>query len=357
MRKTVILSVFAMFVMANSLPAQPANAKDAIDAAVKSGHYLFLVFYEKTDAAFTSISSTAKNFQNSSKTKISIYNAKLSEPENRETASKYGVKNNNDLPLMLIFAPNGVITGGFPTSVTSEQLKQSVSVSDLMLKILKSLQQQKIVLVALQNQTTKLNAESWQGVSDFVNDKNYNQFSSAVKADPAESGSLEFVKQCGLISPLSVATVIVLLPPGQIGKILNGKTSKSDIVAALQSCTSGSCGSGGCSDRRLKKNVTNIESALDKVQKLAGVSFTWDRDTYPRKFFPEGRQIGVIAQDVESVIPQIVHTDKDGYKTVEYDKLTALLIEAVKELKQKVQDQEKLIKEQDTRIKTLEGKK
>jgi hypothetical protein len=49
--------------------------------------------------------------------------------------------------------------------------------------------------------------------------------------------------------------------------------------------------------------------------------------------FPEGRHIGVIAQDVEKVIPEIVHTAADGYKSVEYAKLVAVLIEAVKELK------------------------
>ncbi|OGS36827.1 MAG: hypothetical protein A2293_04145 [Elusimicrobia bacterium RIFOXYB2_FULL_49_7] len=69
--------------------------------------------------------------------------------------ASYAVPTGGDLPLVLVFAPNGVVTGGFPKQVTSDQLKQSVNVSELMLKILKPLQEQKVVLVALQNQSTR----------------------------------------------------------------------------------------------------------------------------------------------------------------------------------------------------------
>ena len=95
--------------------------------------------------------------------------------------------------------------------------------------------------MALQNQSTRLNAESWSGVNDFSNDAKYAQFVTAFKADPAAAQSQEFVKQCGLISPLTQATVVVLVPPGRIGKVIAGKTTKTDILAALQSCSGGSC--------------------------------------------------------------------------------------------------------------------
>ena len=83
------------------------------------------------------------------------------------------------------------------------------------------------------------------------------------------------------------------------------------------------------SDERLKDNVQVIDGALEKVSKLRGVEFDWNdkQDVY------EGHDIGVIAQDVEAVAPELVQTRDDGYKAVKYEKLTALLIEAVKELK------------------------
>ena len=82
------------------------------------------------------------------------------------------------------------------------------------------------------------------------------------------------------------------------------------------------------SDARLKEDVQPLTDALDKVSQLQGVSFQWKDTTRG-----EGRHIGVIAQDVEPVFPEVVSTDSDGYKSVAYDKLVAPLIEAVKTLK------------------------
>ncbi len=82
------------------------------------------------------------------------------------------------------------------------------------------------------------------------------------------------------------------------------------------------------SDERLKKNVTTIENALEKVQKLRGVSFEW-KET---ENHPEGKQLGFIAQESTGIVPEVI--DKKGeYYSMQYAPLTALLVEAVKELK------------------------
>jgi hypothetical protein len=90
------------------------------------------------------------------------------------------------------------------------------------------------------------------------------------------------------------------------------------------------------SDERLKDNVSNIPNALDKVESLRGVEFDWNdkQEVY------EGHDIGVIAQDVEKVLPEIVEDRDNGYKAVKYEKLTAVLIEAVKELSARVKELE-----------------
>ena len=338
--------------------AVPTNAKSAIDEASTARQYLCLIFYEAQDASLTGISSSIATFKKSSAKKIAVYKAKLSDPANKEIAGKYGIQSGGELPLLLVFAPNGVITGGYPKTVTADQLKQSTTVPELMLSILKPLQEQKVVLVALQNASTKFNKESWLGVNDFANDANYKQMVTAIKADPLAAGSQEFIKQCQLIPPLTEATVVVLLPPGKIGKILNGKIIKADILGALQACSAGSgCKPGSCSDRRFKQNITPIGYALDKVSRLQGVNFTWNRTAFPARNFRAGKEIGLIAQDVESVVPEVVLTDAEGYKSITYDKLTAVLIEAVKEMKQQMNSQDSIIKGQSARIKALEGKK
>ena len=84
------------------------------------------------------------------------------------------------------------------------------------------------------------------------------------------------------------------------------------------------------SDASLKTNVVTIVSALDKVDALRGVMF--DRISTGK------REMGVIAQEVEAVIPELVFTDANGVKSVAYANTVALLIEAIKELKSEITD-------------------
>src|SRR5262249_24522285 len=79
------------------------------------------------------------------------------------------------------------------------------------------------------------------------------------------------------------------------------------------------------SDARLKKNVRVLEHALDDVERLRGVRFDWKRTNKPA--------IGVIAQEVEKVYPELVATAPDGMKTVDYSTLSAILIESTKQLR------------------------
>lgn len=83
------------------------------------------------------------------------------------------------------------------------------------------------------------------------------------------------------------------------------------------------------SDKNLKDNIQNITAPLDKISKINGVTFDWNskQDIYT------GSDVGVIAQEIEEVLPSIVTTRGNGYKAVNYEKIVPLLIEAIKELK------------------------
>jgi hypothetical protein len=88
------------------------------------------------------------------------------------------------------------------------------------------------------------------------------------------------------------------------------------------------------SDARLKTDVTQLTNVLEKLEDIRGVSFKWNELAKSLGSFSERREIGVIAQEVEAVFPEVVTTsNSDGYRTVDYGRLTAVLIEAVKELK------------------------
>ena len=86
------------------------------------------------------------------------------------------------------------------------------------------------------------------------------------------------------------------------------------------------------SDSRFKKNVSHIDGALEKVGALRGVEFEWRTEDFPEKDFDEGRKIGLIAEEVEEVLPEVVSTGAEGYKSVGYANIVGVLVEAVKEL-------------------------
>ena len=97
------------------------------------------------------------------------------------------------------------------------------------------------------------------------------------------------------------------------------------------------------SDIRWKKNVQSLPNSLDMVTRLRGVNYEWRQDEFPEMNFPEGQRIGLIAQEVEKVIPELVNTAADGYKSVEYANLVAVLIEAIKEQQKQIEELERRI--------------
>jgi trimeric autotransporter adhesin len=99
-----------------------------------------------------------------------------------------------------------------------------------------------------------------------------------------------------------------------------------------------SAGSSTWSDARYKEDISPITNALDDVMKLQGVKYNWRRSSFPQLNFPGGEQIGVIAQDVEKVVPDVVTTAADGYKSVSYEKLVPVLIEAIKDQQKQIEE-------------------
>jgi hypothetical protein len=114
------------------------------------------------------------------------------------------------------------------------------------------------------------------------------------------------------------------------------------------------------SDKNLKKNISLLTGALKKVLSLQGVIYEWKSEEElasanlrkeegikagdMRTFnLPKGNQLGVIAQDVEKVLPELVHTDADGLKSVDYVKIIPLLIEAIKDQQKQIEDLKVLV--------------
>ncbi len=97
---------------------------------------------------------------------------------------------------------------------------------------------------------------------------------------------------------------------------------KGDIVASESS------------DKRLKDNIKPIQNAAEKISKIGGYEFDWN----DKQELYEGHDVGVIAQEIEEVLPEVVETREDGYKAVDYKKMVPLLIEGIKDLQKQIDE-------------------
>lgn len=103
-------------------------------------------------------------------------------------------------------------------------------------------------------------------------------------------------------------------------------------------CYTGSIGT--CSDARFKQDIQPIGEALPRLLQLQGKRYTWRQGEFPDRAFAQGEQLGFIAQELEQWFPELVHTDAEGYKYVNYAQLTPVLVEALRELNAKVEAQQ-----------------
>lgn len=141
-----------------------------------------------------------------------------------------------------------------------------------------------------------------------------------------------------------------------------GLTSNGVLTVNANATITGTLGVTGditsqASDKRLKENIITITSALDKVDKINGVYFNFtDEANELNKSLSKNRQVGFLAQEIQSVLPEIVKPapfdiDSDGnsisgenYLTIHYEKVVPLLLQAIKELKLELDEVRKLIK-------------
>jgi len=177
-----------------------------------------------------------------------------------------------------------------------------------------------------------------------------------VKNGATSAGFIEFFEdsdngtnKATLIGPAATADVTITMPAQTGTMVVSNTTAGNDV--RLDSFGVGTDASGTTgeiratndvtafysSDVSLKENIVNIPSPMDLVSKLNGVLFDWKKDYIDQRggedgYFVRKKDVGVLAQDVEKVLPEIVGTRDDGIKAVKYDRLTSLLIECVKDL-------------------------
>ncbi len=150
----------------------------------------------------------------------------------------------------------------------------------------------------------------------------YGTASAWVDTQPIPDMTLYYPKAGGVING-DVSVQLTLTVSGNT--LVEGTIrSYSDIIAYSSS------------DIKLKDNIRVIESPLEKISKINGVSFNWNDK---QSVYEVGKKdYGVIAQEVEEVLPELVTTRENGYKAVRYEKIVSLLIEATKAQQAQIED-------------------
>jgi len=161
-----------------------------------------------------------------------------------------------------------------------------------------------------------------------------------------------------LVGPASTGDITITLPTQAGTVVVSNTTDGNDVQLDSLGLNTAASGTAGelratnditafySSDVALKENIINIPSPLEMIKKINGVFFDWKDSFIESKggedgYFVRKRDVGVIAQDVEKVMPEIVGTRPDGIKAVKYDRLVSVLIEAVKQLTDEVTELKK----------------
>lgn len=223
--------------------AAPKTAREAMKISQDTKQYLFILFYDKQDSLYDQMKAAIVGVMAKSNEKILIYEAEKSSGTDADLIAQYKI-DRAPMPLLMIIGPNGAVLGGFPKSVTADKLAKSL-VPPLTMDVLKSIQQQKMAVVLLQNSTTKFNAESSKTANELAYDKKLLGSVEVIKADPSDPKNRDFLANAKIASAVATATIVLIAPPGIVAGVFPGNTTKNSIMSSLSTASSGGC-SGPC---------------------------------------------------------------------------------------------------------------
>jgi len=219
----------------------------AIKQAAEAGKYIFM-FFSKTDNEQTlAMRKVFDKAMEKVADRAQWIAVDVNDASEKAIVSKFQL-DRAPLPLVLAMAPNGAITGGFPQKVEEQQLVDAFA-TPVTEKVMKHLQDGKLVFVCVQNSKTKSNDAAMQGVRDFKADSRFASATEIVMLDPTDSAEAAFLANLKIESDTEEAVTIFMAPPGSVLEEYKGATDKAQLVSTLQKassgCAGGQCGPGG----------------------------------------------------------------------------------------------------------------
>jgi hypothetical protein len=216
----------------------------AIKQASEANKYLFLFFSKSDDDQTLALRKVFDATMEKVADRAQWIAVNVTDSSEKAIVAKFDL-GRAPMPLVLAVAPNGAITGGFPKKFEEKELLEAF-VSPVMQKVMKHLQDKRLVLVCVQNDKTKSNDAAMQGVRDFKADKRFVSATEIVMLDPADPAETAFLADMKIDPKTEEAMTIFLAPPGSAIAEYKGATDKEEMASTLQKASSSGCGSGGC---------------------------------------------------------------------------------------------------------------
>ena len=232
---------------------QQSRGMAAVEAAAKSHKYLFIFFWKENDENARSMYGVFQSAMGKWAKSADSIGVQITDPNEKPVVDKFGVSR-APMPLVVALAPNGAVTKGFPVKFTEEQLQQAF-VSPCTARCLKAMQDRKLVLLCVQNQSTQSNQAAAKGVQDFKADPRFGQATEVVHLNPSDGAETTLLKGLQVDPRTSTAVTVLLAPPGGPIAKFTGAVTKEQIVAKVASaqsgpCANGQCGPGGCGPKK-----------------------------------------------------------------------------------------------------------
>ena len=225
-------------------PGSSATAEAMRRAAADKKH-LFVFFFSKDDEPTRLARRTVEQAVRGMRRSAEWLAVDIASASEAEIVNKYNVRS-AAMPIVLAFAPNGAVTGGFRTADINEEKLKGAIASPAMQECMKALQESKLVFICCQGKKTQFNKEAMQGVEAIKADTRYAAYTAIVKIDPADKAEHGFLSKLKVDPNAKEAATAILVPPNMVIGVTNGQTTKESILKILASASSGGCGPKGC---------------------------------------------------------------------------------------------------------------
>jgi hypothetical protein len=215
----------------------------ALREASKSDKYLFAFFFKVEDEETLAMRKIFDKTMEKLTNRAQWVAVNITDVPEKAIVAKFNLER-VPMPLVLALAPNGAVTGGFPTKFEEQQLMKAFA-SPATEKCMKSLQDGKLVLLCIQSEKTKSNEDAMKGVNDFKADGRFGNATTVISLDPTDKKEASFLADLQVPSETTKAVTVFLAPPGRAFAKYEGATSKDVLVDSLGKANTG-CGPNGC---------------------------------------------------------------------------------------------------------------